>query len=153
MSILAVALAFLVTVLDQQQPPAEPKKMKVIAEGFYSPVEKPTRWVVRDATAYGKMRAALGEPEALPQKPDVDWSKEMLVAVAMGTRMTGGYQVKMDSVARRSDGVVVVRFIEIKPKPGDAVFQALTSPYIVVRTPRLEGRVEYVSVPPPADRE
>ena len=61
----------------------------------------------------------------------------MLIAVATGTRATGGFDIKIRSIARRGDKLEVV-VLETCPAPGARVSMALTQPFEVVRVERLE---------------
>jgi hypothetical protein len=76
-----------------------------------------------------------------PEPPSVDWSKEMVVCVALGERPTGGYGVSIDHVAV-DHGHMIVDAIERKP-PADALLpQVITRPYVIAATPRVSGEVE-----------
>ena len=60
--------------------------------------------------------------------PAVDFSKEMVVAVFMGSRPTAGFSVEIVSAATR-DGKVVVNYKEAQPAPGGITAQVLTAPF------------------------
>jgi hypothetical protein len=65
----------------------------------------------------------------------IDWNSQILLAVHLGTRSSGGFSVKVARVER--DGALgIVRAIEETPVPGSIVTQALTSPYVIVKVPR-----------------
>ncbi len=96
------------------------------------------REVVRDEAGWARLWAQIHEgvtpqPAVLP----VDFSRDMLIAVATGTRATGGFDIKIRSVARRGDKLEVV-VLETCPAPGDRVSMGLTQPVEVVRVERLE---------------
>lgn len=65
----------------------------------------------------------------------IDWNNQILVAVHLGTRPTGGFNVKVARI-ERNGALGIVRAIEEPPVPGSFVGQAMTSPYIIVRVPR-----------------
>jgi len=67
--------------------------------------------------------------------PAVDWSKEMVVAVFMGSRPTAGFAVEIASVAER-DGKLVVAYRETAPKAGAVSAQVLTAPYHIAAVPK-----------------
>ena len=60
--------------------------------------------------------------------PRVDFSKEMVVAVFMGSRPTAGFSVEIVAAAER-DGKFVVTYKEAQPAPGGISAQVLTAPY------------------------
>jgi len=61
-------------------------------------------------------------------EPRVDFSKEMIVAVFMGSRPTAGFSVEIVAAAER-DGKFVVTYKEGQPAPGGISAQVLTAPY------------------------
>ena len=64
-------------------------------------------------------------------RPPVDFSKEMVVAVFLGTRPTAGFSVEI--VGAREEGTaLVVSYRETRPQPGNVTAQILTSPYHIV---------------------
>jgi len=67
--------------------------------------------------------------------PAVDWSKEMVVAVFMGSRPTAGFAVEIVSAAER-DGTFVVGYRETAPKAGTVSAQVLTAPYHIAAVPK-----------------
>jgi len=68
-------------------------------------------------------------------KPPVDFSKEIVVAVFLGTRSSAGYSVEIVG-AREEGSSLVVQYRESRPQPGAVAAQVLTSPYHVVAVPK-----------------
>jgi hypothetical protein len=68
--------------------------------------------------------------------PEVDFSRYMLLAVATGTRPSGGFDVTVRSVVVRGDALEV-EVLETCPAPDAIVTMALTQPVEVVRLNRL----------------
>ncbi len=72
-----------------------------------------------------------------------DWSKRMLIAVALGSRPSGGYAIQIDRVSKEgSHWVVHAR--ETRPAKGSMQTAMLTSPFDCVSTPRFEGKVDFI---------
>jgi hypothetical protein len=97
--------------------------------------------VVRDEAAWARLWGeihAVVDPQ--PPRPSIDFARHMLVAVAAGTRPTGGFSIEVRRVATRAD-TLEVTVLETCPAPGAVVTQGLSQPVEVVRVPRL---------PPPA---
>jgi hypothetical protein len=68
-------------------------------------------------------------------RPAVDFTKEVVAAVFLGTRPTAGFSVEIVRV--RQEGVaLVVEFKETRPAPESVAAQVLTSPYHIVAVPR-----------------
>jgi hypothetical protein len=74
--------------------------------------------------------------------PSVDFSKEIVAAVFLGTRPTGGFSVEI--VGTRVEGdALVVEYAEQRPGRADIVSQVLTSPFHIVRLPTHKGPVRF----------
>jgi hypothetical protein len=93
-----------------------------------------------------------GEWQALWQKhapgrplPAVDFGKNMVIAVFLGSRSSGGYQVQITGV-RSEDKDLVVQWAERRPAPGQMAAQVMTAPSHIVSVPRHEGGVKFEKV-------
>lgn len=65
----------------------------------------------------------------------IDWIKQMVLAVHLGQRTTGGFDVDVMRIDT-SNGVASVLVRERKPLQGEIVAQAFTSPWVIVRFDR-----------------
>jgi len=74
--------------------------------------------------------------------PAVDFTKNMVVAVFLGSRPTAGYQVQITEVRREGDALVV-HWAEQQPGPGQMAAQVLTAPAQIVAVPRFDGQVRF----------
>jgi hypothetical protein len=79
-------------------------------------------------------------------QPRVDFEREMVVGVFMGSRATAGFDVEILS-AVVDQGVLVVRVREIRPSSDRLLAQVITSPYHLVAIPRHSGDVKFESQP------
>jgi hypothetical protein len=109
----------------------ETVEMRELATGVMGP-SSAVEALINDSA-----RLAARWPHSEPA-PDVDFDSEMVVIVALGSRPTGGYYVKVTSV-EASDGSILVRYEEGTPGPGCMVPQVITAPYQVVAVPKKEG--------------
>jgi len=77
----------------------------------------------------------------------IDFSKEMVVGVFLGSRPTAGYSVTIVSAAEQG-GVLRVRYRETPP-PADAITaQVITYPYQIVAIPRSSAAdVKFEKIP------
>jgi hypothetical protein len=78
-------------------------------------------------------------------RPAVDFSKEMVVGLFLGSRPTAGYILEIVS-AVQDDGSLVVKYRESIPQRGSMTAQVLTSPYHVVAVPFFPGGVKFEKV-------
>jgi len=68
-------------------------------------------------------------------RPAVDFSKEMIVGVFMGSRPNAGFSTTIIS-ATVANGALIVRYAEKVPAPGTMSAQILTFPYHLVAIPK-----------------
>jgi VWFA-related protein len=103
---------------------------------------KPEQIVIRSQAEWEKVWQSLPTGKPLPE---VDFEQEMLVAVFLGRRSTGGYSVRVDSVRREGEGIVVA-YREVAPAPDAVRTQQLTTPFVVARVVKTEGGVRFEQV-------
>jgi len=71
--------------------------------------------------------------------PKIDFSKEMIAAVFMGSRPTAGFSTAIVS-ATAANGALIVRYSESRPPAGGVTAQVLTFPFHIVAIPRADVR-------------
>ena len=105
---------------------------RTVDKGDRSQIMSAREAVVRTAAEWDALWRA-----HLPARPPaaVDFSKDMVVAVFLGSRPTPGYGVTIVSAAE--DGNVLrVRYRETSPPPDAIAAQVITYPYLVVAIPK-----------------
>jgi protease stability complex PrcB-like protein len=85
------------------------------------------RQVIQDDSTYAQFWQAL----AAGERPAVDFSRDVVIAVASGQRPSGGHAIAVERVARAGPGMVV-EVVEIVPGPGCWTTQQITQPVDVV---------------------
>ncbi len=115
-----------------------------LAFAFYSGIHAATHLVVRDQADWDRLWQDIhATVEPKPPLPSVDFGAEMVVAAALGTRNSGGYNVLLTE-ATEDAGDVVIRVRETSPGADCATTQALTQPVDVARMVRRDGAVRFV---------
>ena len=114
--------------------------MTTIARGGVSSVMEPREAVVRTAAEWTSLWRDHAGAEAEP--PEVDFGKQMVIGVFLGSRNTGGYAVEITAVEQQGDAIVV-RYTETKPGPGMLLAQVITSPFHLVSVPQVSGTVTF----------
>jgi hypothetical protein len=82
-------------------------------------------------------------PDGAGDGRDIDWGKEELVAIHLGTRNTGGYSVEVSSIAKVNPNEAKVSWAELTPVKGVATTQGQTSPWTIVRINRPGARLTF----------
>ena len=68
-------------------------------------------------------------------RPSVDFTKEVVAAVFLGSRPSAGFSVQIIG-ARQDGGALIVAYRETRPAPDALTAQVLTSPYHIVAIPK-----------------
>jgi hypothetical protein len=121
-----------VGVMNAQTPP-EPR---TIEKGDQSNVEDAKQVLARSGA---ELRVLWQQHAPDRPAPSIDFSKEMVVAVFMGSRPNAGFSTAIVS-ATAAAGVLIVRYSETRPKPGAIAAQVLTFPYHIVAIPKADVR-------------
>jgi hypothetical protein len=93
------------------------------------------RLVIRDATTWAEFWSELG----LGDQPGVDFSKDIVIAVAAGQRPSGGHEIAVKQISQTS-GELTIEVVETRPGPNCIATTSLTQPVDVVVIPRVNSR-------------
>ena len=135
--VIAIAAVLLSALLQAAVPP-----LRSVEKGVESQVEVQRQATVRDAAGWTSLWHAHSwdRPE-----PAIDFSREMVVGVFMGSRPTAGFGIEIVGYRKAGDGVVV-QYRETMPDRGTLTAQIIISPYHLVAIPRQAGRVTFEKV-------
>ena len=105
----------------------------VLDQGSYADIEDETKEVLQSEEAYAAFWKHMhANRTPTPDRPSVDFDQEVVVAIVLGRRPTGGYGVHIDTVrALPNSDLVQVAFTEGKPGENCTVPTVETSPYIL----------------------
>lgn len=130
----------------------EERSFETILNQVSSGLDKRTREVVRDEDAWARLWERIQEGVTpRPALPPVDFSRHMIIAVATGSRPTGGFGIAVRSVATRGD-TLEVRVVETCPPRGAMVIMVLTQPVSVVRLDKLDHAPTFLEAKDPSCR-
>jgi hypothetical protein len=134
------AILLLLLAAFAQTPPAGAPR--TVDKGEQSNIDEAKQVVVRTDAEWTKLWQQ-HSPDR--KRPAVDFSKEMVVGVFMGSRPTAGYNVSIVSTFAK-DGNVLVRYQESTPRPGAMTAQVLTFPYHLVAIPTATANPKFEKV-------
>ena len=126
---LAAALLQAPAAPEKARPPYMPR---TIEKGDQSNVEDAKRVLVRTDAEWTTLWQQHSPDRP---KPAVDFSKEMVVGVFMGSRPNAGFSTAIVTTTA-ANGALIVRYTETVPKPGTVSAQILTFPYHLVAVPK-----------------
>ena len=105
-------------------------EIRRIGRWVSSSIRGSRRLVIRDPATWSQFWSELGAGV----RPDVDFSRDLVIAVASGERSTGGHDIQVRSVARVGGGLRI-EVLETSPGAGCITTAALTQPVDVVVVP------------------
>jgi len=113
--------------------------MTTLSSDQMSAIDTARQVVVRTAADLEKLwrEHAPGRPA-----PAVDFAKNMVIAVFLGSRPSSGFAVQITEVRRDGDGLLVT-WAERRPGPGQISATVMTSPSQIVAVPRVDGTVRF----------
>lgn len=98
-------------------------------------ISEARRLVIRDVNAWEQFWSELG----VGDRPAIDFTRDVVVAVAAGQRPTGGHEIAIDRVTHAS-GELTVEVVERTPGPNCMTTASLTQPVDVVVVPAPDAR-------------
>lgn len=115
-----------------------------IAGGSYCGIEEPDNRIVTSADAWEEMWAEIHRgTRPVREAPEIDFSRETVAGVFLGTRSTGGYSVEIIDAVKHN-GTLKVIYKTKSPAPGDMVSMALTQPFHVVSFNVTGAEIEFI---------
>ena len=119
---------------------------ETIVAASHSGLAERRRELIRDETSWASLWAQVHTGFApVPPLPAVDFAQHMLIAVALGTRPSGGFAVEVRGVTSRGERLEVT-VVESCPARGAMVSLSLTQPVAVVRVARLEQTLTFEEI-------
>jgi hypothetical protein len=137
---------------DVVTPPGDPGKTITVVRlrsepysfAYNTGLVESDRIVVRDAatwqTVWNKVWQNAGD---VPPLPAVDFSSEMILVAALGSRNSGGYGILIDGATEAGDDGIDVVIRSISPGSGCGTTLALTQPVDIARLPLRAGKIEF----------
>ena len=111
-----------------------------------SDLSEPAELVVHDAASWeGTWERLTAATVPAPDRPVVDFSRDVVLVVAAGERPSGGWRVTVDAVRPAADGGLDVTYTVAGPAPECFTTQVITAPVDVVRVPRPAGTVRFAA--------
>jgi hypothetical protein len=114
-----------------------------IAKGDSSEQQLAKQVTVRTAAEW---KALWKDHAPTERMPAVDFAKDMVVGIFLGTKPSAGHEVEIVGV--RPEGKdLIVEYVQKQPAPGTMAAQILTEPFHLVAVPKHAGTVRFMHVP------
>jgi hypothetical protein len=126
-----------------------PRGIRKVGKGTVSGISEARQEIIRDKAAWEKLWSRhCGRTKPAEKLPDIDFAKEMVIVVTMGTQSTGGYAIEIVSV-EETNQVLRISVRRTKPPKGAMTIQVLTAPFQMVTVPKSDLKPEFVEADPP----
>ena len=111
----------------------EAPNTRTIAKGDQSNIDEAKQVLIRTEAEWTKLwqQHAPSQP-----RPVVDFSRELVVGVFMGSRPNAGFSTAIVSATAAPSGALIVRYTETLPAAGAVTAQVLTFPYHLAAIPK-----------------
>jgi hypothetical protein len=129
-----VSCLTMVAAVTAQTPPP-----RTVDKGDFSNVDAPKQVVVRTESEW---RTLWRQHAADRPMPAVDFTKEIVVGVFMGSRPTAGYDIAVTKTLE-ANGILRVWYRERMPARGQVLAQVLTFPFHLVAVPKTASEVRF----------
>ncbi|MBI4919240.1 protease complex subunit PrcB family protein [archaeon] len=117
--------------------------LESIAKGAVSGHNWAQNYVITDEVSWNNLwRTTYSNTTPMPEMPKIDFSKEMVLAIYLGKKNTGGYSTFVEGVYEYDDRVLVSAR-ETTPQQGRKLLMVLTAPYTIVKTERVNKEVNF----------
>lgn len=116
-----------------------------IAKGDASGQQLAKQVTVRSAAEW---KALWKEHSPTDKMPEVDFTKNMVVGIFLGSKPSAGWGVEIVNV-RMENAELVVEYVQTQPAKGTMTAQILTEPFHLAAVPAHAGTVRFVQVSKP----
>lgn len=99
----------------------------VLHSSNYQGRENESNVVIRNEQELKKLYQSVGKEKY----PEIDFNKNQVAALFLGTKTSGGYSVSVERVEENETQIIIYKKIDA-PKPGENVTMALTNPFVIV---------------------
>lgn len=129
---------------DRPPQPAEPYRAYAggatldihrIGQWSHTGIDEPRRQVIRDANGWAQFWSEL----ATGDQPEVDFTRNLVIAVASGQQRSGGFGIAVERVTQQ-EGDLTIQVVETSPGPNCLTSSELTQPVDVVTIPLIKVR-------------
>lgn len=101
---------------------------EVLTASQYQGKDAPSVEIVKDSRALQHLYAAVNDKKI----PEVDFTRQQIVAIFIGIKNSGGYGIKVGDVVEK-DNKIHLSYETTKPAKNANVTMAMTNPFTIIR--------------------
>jgi hypothetical protein len=112
-----------------------PLELRRLGQWTHTGISESRRLIIRDANAWAEFWSELG----VGDRPEVDFTRDLVVAVAAGQRSSGGHEIAVGQISQ-DNGALTIGVVETTPGPNCMTTSSLTQPVDVVVIPKVTAK-------------
>ncbi len=116
-------------------------RFEPLSKDFYCSLEDERNVAVHDRDSLDDLLASAG----LGLQQEIDFDRSAVIAVFMGQRPTGGYDIEIKRIVESNDKILVY-FETTEPSEDEMTAQVITSPYHMVKIDLTEKEVVFEKI-------
>jgi len=143
LSISACATPPTVTIEDENIGDNLNVKFSIISQGSHSNISLPNQLVIKNKKDWQRLLLIHNDPRT-SDSASIDFQDKIVIAIFAGQQPSGGYTVGVSNIKRINENLfLTLSFTE--PKRNDSVSLALTQPFIILSTNKVDGKIVFLT--------
>ena len=120
-------------------------KFKVLLDGSFSNISLPNQLVIKNSKDWVRLLKIHGNINGIKKK-NINFDDNIVIAIFAGQQPSGGYSLNITNMKRIDDNLfVTVNFHE--PSQNEKVSLALTQPFLILSTKKVDGKIVFLAPP------
>jgi hypothetical protein len=117
-------------------------KYEEIARGSNCGINIEKNYVIKNDGEWKAFWAELNKNQSsIKPQPIIDFNQDMIIAITLAQKNSGGYSIQIDGLINNNRDLAVSATMN-EPQ-GGIVTQAITQPYVVIKTKKLEKIIKF----------
>ena len=130
--------------LQEESPQILP--FEILASGQYSGLVEQTNQLINSQKELDSVWQKIYSIQIpVPPLPEIDFFQNSLILAARGEQKTSGYDIEIVEI-RISTKSVEVSLEHSNPIPNSLILPALTQPFVLVKTPKINKPAQFIEV-------
>jgi len=118
-------------------------RFNIISQGSHSNISLPNQLVIKNKKDWQRLLLIHNDPKT-SRTPSINFQDKIVIAIFAGQQPSGGYTVGVSNIKRINENLfLTLSFTE--PKRNDPVSLALTQPFIILSTNKVEGKIIFLT--------
>lgn len=127
-----------------KQSDSEMVRYSILKKGFNSEIKEGGDLVIKTEAEFDTLwRDLHANISIMPERPEIDFDQEMLVAVFMGEMPSTGYWVRLDTIYATDKNLIVQATTNTYPDSTSEIFDIPTQPFFIAVVDKTDLPVQF----------